>query len=190
MLLWLDLETTRLEPTTNQVLEVAAIVTDDQLNEVARFERVIYCDLAFESLDPFVQDMHTKNGLWPLVKESQNTRYTVDFALSEFIRGHAQKLVAVKDAGKVTIDKPQLAGSTISFDRSFMAAHLPLSLSECHYRNLDVSTLNEVARRFWPEVYEGRPRTAKEDIAHRGMADIQASIAVARYYVETIGRKP
>lgn len=75
----------------------------------------------------------------------------------------------------------QLAGSTISFDRSFLAEHFPLTHAKLHYRNVDVTALNELARRVWPELYEARPERKE---AHRAMSDIEESIAVAKYYIE------
>jgi len=228
MLVWLDLETTGLDPLEEDVLEVAVIVTDDALNERACFQRVIYSPIADrvlsrvpefdeklralaagynnidlglivecyrfhdtgkQDVDPFVVKMHTDNGLWQEVRRGQALA-TVDADLARFIEEHAHQHVEVKDTRgpipKITsrLDKPQLAGSSISFDRGFLAAHFPKTLDTLHYRNLDVSTLNEVARRFWPSTYEGRPRAAND--AHRGMKDIEVSLASLRYYLSVL----
>ncbi len=210
MLLWLDLETTGLLPTQEHVLEVAAVVTTDELEEVARFVRVVYSPRAaavlellgkakFEDhsddfwlrttrVDPYVVKMHLNNGLWTDVRHGQALA-TVDQDLAAFVREHGvYTRVVTNEAGEVTETKtypPQLAGSTVSFDRAFLAEHLPLAHATLHYRNVDVTTLNELARRFWPKTHDARPRAPK--VAHRGLADILESIATARYYVGALG---
>jgi oligoribonuclease len=178
MLVFLDLETTGLDPNKDDVLEVAAIVTDDQLNEIARFERVIWTSIKFHQLNPFVRDMHTQNGLWPLIAGGDDAA-SADKDLAAFIREHAVN--ATKD-GKT--DRPQLAGNTISFDRAFMQKHLPDAEAELHYRNLDISSLNEMSRRFFPAAYEARPK--QPQIAHRAMADAEDSLRVARHYAKAL----
>jgi oligoribonuclease len=205
MLVWTDLETTGLDPFNDRVLEVAVIITDDLLKETVRFERVIYypnaeklAHLTAESteeefaaaaqevphIDPYVIKMHAKNGLWKACAESPYTRADVDVALSVFLKKHSEmfEVVVDKDTGeqRTRSVKAQLAGSTISFDRSFMSTDLPIALAQLHYRNVDVSTLNELGRRFWTETYNVRPRNG---LAHRGMADIEESIAVCKHYL-------
>ena len=201
MLLWIDLETTGLVPGTDHVLEVAAVVTDDALREVARFERVCYhsasrqlaalpaectdeqARAASKSIDPYVVKMHAANGLWSASATAGEDLASVDAQLAEFIAEHTEIDAdpTSKNYGKPIL--PQLAGSTISFDRSFMAEDLPTALAAAHYRNLDVSSLNEMAKRFWPAVFENRPRA---ETAHRGMSDILASIETARYYASAL----
>ena len=199
MLAFLDLETEGLSPAKHRVLEVACIVTDDALTEVARFHRVCRTPTQFYELDEFIRDMHTKNGLW---KETQippsRTRtvtgdeYTgawgiefVDGALAEFLRDHAVKL-GKDDKGRPTVDRPQLAGNSIHFDRGFMKVHMPNAEAELHYRMLDVSSINELMRRANKPVWEGRPRTA-ETAAHRAMPDAEESLRVCRYYAARFG---
>lgn len=203
MLVWTDLETTGLEPKCDSVLEVAAIVTDDQLNETARFTRVIYHPISEElahltaesteaefedaangtDIDLIVVKMHARNGLWKASAQSPYLLRTVDEEFAAFLLEHSIKLEPDKETGKMKPVKAQLAGSTISFDRGFMAEELPVALAELHYRNVDVSTLNELGRRFWPDVHARRP---KKGDAHRGMADIEESIAVCRYYLAAL----
>lgn len=208
MLVWTDLETTGLDPRSCSVLEVAVIVTDDKLAEIARFERVIsYPDaeklahlkgdepedviasLAAEmKIHPRVVVMHAKNGLWDACAKSPHTRSQVDEELAVFLANTS--VVDEEYIDKTTGEKKtwrntaQLAGSTISFDRGFMASDLPKALAVLHYRNVDVTTLNELARRFWPEIHNTRP--VDSHASHRGMADIEKSLAVCKHYLASL----
>lgn len=195
MLVWIDLETTGLVATKERVLEVACIITDDDLNEVARFERVtnqaLYTE--FAKVDPYVIEMHYANGLWreSMLKgdKYEHLPEAIDNDLARFIVAHGHvKRVVTKDDGtsKEVTDKPQLAGSTISFDRAFLDVHFPLTSSQLHYRNVDVSSFNEVAKRMWPRTFEARPRDAGGS-KHRGMDDIVNSLNVLRYYTTNLG---
>lgn len=194
MLIWIDTETTGLVATKERVLEVAAVVTDDALNEVARFERVTNEArfVNFDLVDPYVVEMHFTNGLWreSMMQENvfRSSLDCVDKDLVNFIMEHAhvERSITTNDGSvKRIMDKPQLAGSTISFDRAFMDVHLPRSAASVHYRNVDVSSFNEVAKRFWPSVFEGRPRGG--GTRHRAMDDILDSLAVMRYYISHLG---
>ncbi|MGN6103517.1 MAG: oligoribonuclease [Kofleriaceae bacterium] len=210
MLLWIDLETTGLDASTDHVLEVAAIVTDDNLDEVARFHRVVYSPRAdkvchalatglvapgmHHTVAQAVVEMHAKTGLWAESRRGQALA-TVDSDLAEFIKNHATRVderpetdpvrIRAGYATRQTRVPPQLAGSTISFDRAFMATRLPTAERALHYRNVDVTSFNEVARRFWPAIHESRPRA--DDGAHRAMVDIELSIAQLKYYLAHIG---
>lgn len=190
MLAWIDLEATGLVAAQHAVLEVAAIVTDDQLLEVGRFHRVVHwpqsallAHLGAQStddeievaatlmkIDRVVVDLHAKSGLWTESSASTHGVTTVDDQLAEFL---AQTSIG-KDG-----QKAQIAGSSIWLDRSFMAVSLPRSLGQLHYRCVDVTTLNELARRFWFRLHEGIP--GKRAI-HRAMPDIEDSLALGRYY--------
>ncbi len=211
MIVWCDLETTGLCPDQNSILEIAAIVTDDKLNEVARFERVVAWDGARDMVwkmdgkcevdtaeypffvDPFVYEMHKKNGLWRESADSNVPLWVVDDAFEAFLDKYAvqsyERNVAAEGEEprfETRIDAPQLAGSTISFDRSFLAAHMPNAYKKLHYRSIDVSSFNETGRRFWPDIWKSRPRKAAES-AHRGMADIQESLDVYKHYLGRLG---
>lgn len=194
MIVWIDLETTGLSPKRDSILEVACIVTDDAFREVARFERVLSwrrdvaealanaqpCDIAGLSnasgVDPVVIEMHQKNGLWAEVANATYSIARVDEELAAFIQDRAVKVVDGRP------DRPQLAGSSVHFDATFLAIHMPQTDSRLHYRQIDVTTINEIARRAWPTVHAARPKST--GTAHRAMPDIEQSLAVARYYVE------
>jgi oligoribonuclease len=205
MLVWCDLETTGLTPANCPILEIAVIVTDDALVERARFQRVVYYkgaapiidelsqgrssgDAAKAALlatgapvDPFVIEMHLKNGLWSECIRGQ-AMDTVDRDLATFLDQTAVVKKVAED-GKPYLDRPQLAGSSVHFDKGFLDVWLPRSASKLHYRILDVSTLNEVARRFWAAAYAPRPNNPISDHPHRGMPDIEHSISVFKHYL-------
>lgn len=204
-LIWLDLETSDLRADRGSVLEVAAIATTDDLTEIARIQRVVYFPKAAEIVDrlalsksytsigadfgdihPKVVEMHDVNRLW---EDCVNglALDTVDRDLAEFSEYYGYQTLWKTDPSGLQgsyLDKPQLAGSTISFDRGFIEAHLPRFEKTLHYRNVDVSTLNETARRFWPDLYAARPNDKEK--AHRGMNDIEESIRVYKHYLERL----
>ena len=194
MLLWVDLETTGLCAEEDKILELAAIVTDDKLVEVARMQAVTNSAqfVPYTTLDQVVRDMHYQNGLWmdslrstlPVNNRAQaKDGVTLQTLFEKFIRDYA---LTQDDAGKEV--KPQLAGSTISFDRAFMEYYLSDAAKLFHYRNLDVTSFNELARRVAPALHEGRPR--QTGTAHRAMADIESSLTVARYYAANLPPAP
>lgn len=192
MLAFTDLETDGLDPRKHQVFEVACIITTDDLVEVARYHALIqpfsgdtFQPIQFHELDEFIRDMHTKSGLWEEIASTPGLPAAsfVDNEFAAFLRKHAVKKL-VDDKGRVKIDRPQLAGNTISFDRAFMKVHLPNAEAELHYRNLDCSSLNELARRFNPKLYDARPKVA--EVAHRAMADAEESVRTAKYYASAI----
>ena len=207
MLVWIDLETTGLDHSKEKILEVACVITDDKLVELARFQRVTseaqYCDLS--KVNAYVRKMHVDNGLWnesilasddttfmigengqwilddqgdPKIAQPAASRQATDADLCRFIHH------ACRDHGVEVGEKkgPQAAGSTIGFDRAFMQVHLPRAHALLHYRSLDVTSLNEFAKRFVPWVYEARPRGNDGVSKHRAMDDILESLEVARNY--------
>lgn len=183
-----DLETTGLDPDAEEILEVACIVTDDKLVETARFHALVTPDRPFHRLGDFVRDMHTKNGLWKDLMENphQMRACVVSDTFAEFLRLNTVKVYTGPKGDEIRLDRAQLAGNTISFDRAFLKRHMPNAEAQLHYRNFDVSSLNEFARRFAPAVYESRPKQSPS-AAHRAMADVEESLRVARYYVEKLG---
>jgi len=190
MLAWIDLETTGLVATEHAVLEVAVIVTDDRLREVGRFHRVVYwaqakllahlgtdtaedqltSTVASTKIERVVLELHAKSGLWDASAASVHALTDVDDQLADFLAR-----TSVEQPGQ----KAQIAGSSIWLDRSFMTVSLPRALRQLHYRSLDITSLNELARRFWPQLHHGVP--GKRAI-HRAMPDIEDSLALCRYY--------
>lgn len=189
MLLYLDLETTGLDPKNDAVLEVAAIVMSDDLRtEISRFSSVIAWDATKHKrpIDPYVVAMHTHNGLWAECLAAKpctagfGTRADIDSALYQFLTRSD-----VWDYQAAPVVAWNLAGNSIHFDREFMREWFPLSFALLHHRQLDVSSLNELARRVWPDVHAKRPGAGGAS-AHRAMADAEQSIAITRHYVERL----
>jgi oligoribonuclease len=197
MLIFLDLETTGLSPIEDVILEVAVIATDDKFNELGRYQAVSdnATRINLRRVDPFVIDMHASNGLWVESMKSSRIMGEIDADLARWVANlmtgrpldHQTDPSEIKERLGENIKKlqPQLAGSTIGFDREFMRYGMPETLSLLNYRNLDVSSLNEMAKRFWPSIWEGRPRGGAT--LHRAMPDIENSLANAAYYSTALG---
>ncbi len=190
MIIFTDLETTGLSASRHRVLEAAVIATDDKFVELGRFTAVAHwapaqqlqtaradraIAAAFWGVDPYVLDMHTKNGLWSASAASTLSLADVD----RLVAGFVAEVCAAHGVTPGEKTGPQLAGNTINFDRAFLQVDLPQTHALLHYRNVDVTTLNEMARRFWPEVHAARPRAGN---THRAAADVAESLETARYY--------
>lgn len=178
MILWIDYETTGLDPNTGYMLEVAAFLTDDNLEVVDSLTRVFSFndEMTRLHLDPYVQDMHTSNGLWEECRLSRNSVRDADGDIVQMLRDN-----------RVESGVCILGGSTINFDRAWMERHMPLLFSWLHYRNLDVSSIKQAAIRWSSEVIP-------EDLVgtpsiHRASADIMGTIALARFFKDAIFTK-
>ena len=161
---------TGLDPAKDVIVEIATIVTDDELEIVAEGPDLVVHQPpeALEGMDPVVVDMHTSSGLLTAIAASTVTLEAAGEATLAFIREH------VPDARTVP-----LCGNSIGTDRRFLAAYLPEIEEHLHYRSVDVSTIKELTRRWYPGALDGVPRKAT---AHRALDDIRESIEELRWY--------
>lgn len=185
MLVWIDTETTGLKPNGCRLLEVACIITDDVLIEVARrswvtAEALEITPTEWRGIDQYVREMHRKNGLWGESIALGLPKHVVDEELAAFIVEHAPAIVNEK--GRAI--KPTLAGSTVSFDRGFLDVHAPNAAAVLGYRNIDVSSILEMSMRVWPRAH--LPKPDDKDIPHRAMPDIEWSVNSARHYARAL----
>jgi oligoribonuclease len=172
-LVWIDCEMTGLDLRSDKLIEIAVLVTDADLNVLGDgFDVVIHADDAtLSAMVDVVTEMHTRSGLIEEVRAS-----TVDVAAAEtmvldYIRTH------VKQAKTAP-----LAGNSIATDRGFIARDMPALDSFLHYRMIDVSSIKELCRRWYPRIYYGQP---VKGLAHRALADIHESIRELQYYRRT-----
>ncbi len=176
MLVWMDLEMTGLDHTRDVIVEIATLVTDDELNIVAEGPDLVVkaTEEQLAGMDPFVRDMHTRSGLLDQIRASEVTLEEAGAATLAFIREH------VPNPGSVP-----LCGNSIGMDRRFLTAYLPEIENFLHYRSIDVSTIKELARRWYPEALAGAPRKAT---SHRAMDDIRESVAELAFWREHVFR--
>ena len=173
-LVWIDLEMTGLDTERHVIVEIACLVTDAQLELVDDgIDIVVHQDgAALAAMDDFVRKMHTKSGLLPEIEASTVDLATAGSRVLEYVKTHVPK------AGVAP-----LCGNSIGVDRRFLDRGLPELDGYLHYRSIDVSSLKELCRRWYPDVYRGRP-SKKE--AHRALDDIRESVAELRYYREAM----
>jgi oligoribonuclease len=173
----MDLEMTGLDVESCVIVEVATLITDDDLVIVAEGPDLVVSATPEQlaGMDDFVRGMHTKSGLLAAIEASTTSLAEAGDATLEFIRSHVPKARTVP-----------LAGNSIGTDRRFLAAQLPAIEEYLHYRSVDVSTLKELALRWYPEVMAGAPTKAG---GHRAMDDIKESVAELAYYRTAIFRE-
>ena len=168
-IVWMDMEMSGLEPETERILEVAVLVTDGELNVVAEGPNLVVHqpDAVLEAMDEWNTTHHGQSGLTKRVRESTVDASQASPALLAFLGEHTKK------------KKAPLAGNSIHQDRRFVARYLPEVEDWLHYRNVDVSTIKELAQRWYPKQYSRRP-TKKG--SHRAMDDLLESIEELKYY--------
>jgi len=172
-LVWIDCEMTGLSLEADALIEVAALVTDFELNVLGEGVDIVIKPPAeaLEQMDDFVRTMHTKSALLPELEHGVTLAEA-----EERVLAYVQEQCG-KDA------RPPLAGNTVGTDRSFLARDMPTLEGWLHYRNVDVSTIKELSRRWFPRAYFQAPAKRGN---HRALADIQESIEELRYYREAV----
>lgn len=174
MLAWMDLEMTGLDATTDVIVEIATLVTDDELKVIAEGPDLVIkqSDAALDSMDEVVTKMHASSGLTEAIRASEITLEEAGKATLDFLQEH------IKEPRTVP-----LCGNSIGMDRRFLTAYLPEIEEFLHYRSVDVSTIKELARRWYPKDLKGYK---KRDSAHRAMDDILQSVEELRYWREHV----
>jgi len=169
-LIWVDMEMSGLNPETDKILEIAIVVTDPGLNVAAETPALVMHqnDTVLDAMDAWNKSTHAKSGLIERVKASALTEAEVEARLIEFLRQHVPPGIS------------PMCGNSVHQDRRFMAHYLPQLEAYFHYRNLDVSTLKELAKRWRPDLAAGFTKHGK----HEALADIRESIEELKYYRE------
>ncbi|WP_396122245.1 oligoribonuclease [Corynebacterium sp. p3-SID1056] len=169
-IVWIDLEMTGLDPKRHVIVEVAALVTDAELNILDEGLDIVVGanEEELAEMDDFVTKMHTDNGLLDEIKASAMTVQEAEDAVLALLNTHCDPA-----------HPAPLAGNSIATDRAFIRAHMPRLDAALHYRMIDVSTVKELTRRWFPRAYFNQP---DKGMAHRALADIVESIRELDYY--------
>ena len=172
-LVWLDLEMTGLDVTRHVIVEIAALVTDSQLQPLDEgIDLVVHQPpAALAEMDDFVVAMHTRSGLLGEIEASTVTLEAAGAAVLAYVQSHVGPGVA------------PLCGNSIGVDRRFLDRQLPELDAYLHYRSIDVSSLKELCRRWHPDVYRRRPGKVE---VHRALGDVRESIAELQFYREQL----
>ena len=167
-LIWIDMEMTGLKPDADHIIEVALVVTDHQLNVVAEGPvRVVHqSDNVLDAMDSWNKGTHGRSGLIDKVKAATASEAEAEAELLRFV------------AALVPPNTSPMCGNSVCQDRRFLARYMPRLEAYFHYRNLDVSTLKELARRWKPDIVPGLSKQSK----HEALADIYESIEELKYY--------
>ena len=168
----MDLEMTGLDPATEVIVEIASLITDDELNVIAEGPDLVISqpETVLAAMDPFVVAMHTTSGLLTAIRESTITLDQAGAQTLEFIKKYIPEPRAIP-----------LCGNSIGTDRRFLAKYLPEIENYLHYRSVDVSTIKELVKRWYPGLEITRPIKAG---AHRALDDVQESIRELKFYRE------
>jgi oligoribonuclease len=169
-LVWIDCEMTGLDLGCDRLIEIAALVTDADLNVIGEgVDVVIHADdAALDGMVDVVAKMHRSSGLTEEVRASTIDVATAEAMVMDYIRSHVPQAKTAP-----------LAGNSIATDRGFLTRDMPTLDDYLHYRMIDVSSIKELCRRWYPKIYYGQP---EKGLAHRALADIQESIRELRYY--------
>lgn len=174
-LIWIDLEMTGLDPFTDNIIEIATVITDNQLNILA--EGPVFAihqpNSVLAKMDDWNQRQHGSSGLYERVQQSQTTMREAELLTLEFVSQYVPR------------NASPMAGNSICQDRRFMARQMPELEAWFHYRNFDVSTLKEISRRWYPDA-----PTLNKTSHHLALDDIYDSIDEMRHYRQTILQRP
>ena len=173
-IVWVDLEMTGLDPSRHVIVEVAALVTDAELNIIDEgVDLVVHAtDAELAEMDDFVTQMHSDNGLLDDIKASTVSLAEAEDAVLGLVEKHCDPA-----------HPAPLAGNSIATDRTFIRAQMPRLDAALHYRMIDVSTVKELSRRWFPKAYFNQPA---KGMAHRALADIVESIRELDYYRRSV----
>jgi oligoribonuclease len=168
-LVWLDLEMTGLDPDENRILEIAAIVTDGELEVIAEGPDLVVHqpEDVLARMNEWNWAQHTESGLVGQVRDTPRSEGEAEQQVLQFVSEHCEARSA------------PLAGNSIHQDRKFLVRYMPRLESFLHYRNVDVSTVKELVRRWYPNVFAARPH---KQGTHRALDDIRDSIAELQFY--------
>jgi oligoribonuclease len=174
LLVWIDCEMTGLDLGKDKLIEVGALVTDPDLRVLGEgVDLVIHAeDAALDAMPEVVREMHAKSGLTEEVRKSTITMAEAEATIMAYVKSF---VLSPRTA--------PLCGNSIATDRGFLARDMPTLDSYLHYRMIDVSSIKELCRRWYPRVYFGQP---SKGLAHRALADIRESIRELEYYRRTI----
>ncbi len=165
---------TGLDPTTEVIVEIATLITDDDLNVIAEGPDLVINqpEAVLSTMDPVVVEMHTKSGLLTAIRASTVTLEQAGTATLEFIKQHVAEPRTIP-----------LCGNSIGTDRRFLARYLPEIENHLHYRSVDVSTIKELVKRWYPGVEITRPTKSG---VHRALDDVRESIRELKFYRENV----
>jgi oligoribonuclease len=177
-LVWVDCEMTGLDLARDALIEVAVVVTDADLVLVDDGLDVVInvADDVLDTMIPFVHDMHESSGLTEAVRASTITLGDAETMVLDYVRSHVPEARTAP-----------LCGNSIATDRGFLARDMPRLDEHLHYRMIDVSSLKELSKRWYPRVYQSQP---PKGLAHRALADIRESIRELAYYRQTLFVEP
>jgi oligoribonuclease len=173
-LVWVDCEMTGLDLARDALIEVAVIATDADLNPLDEGLDIVINvdDDVLDTMIPFVRDMHAASGLTEAVRASTITLGAAEDRVLDYVRSHVAEPRTAP-----------LCGNSIATDRGFLARDMPRLDEYLHYRMIDVSSIKELAKRWYPRVYQSQPA---KGLAHRALADIRESIQELAYYRQTL----
>uniref|UniRef100_A0AC35F0Y2 Exonuclease domain-containing protein n=1 Tax=Panagrolaimus sp. PS1159 TaxID=55785 RepID=A0AC35F0Y2_9BILA len=172
-IIWIDCEMTGLDPEINRLCEIAAVITEGDLSHVATFDPIIInqSDEVMKNMSKWCKSTFKKNGLIEKIKESSITTSTAEEMLLKFMQEHTEPFTCA------------LGGNSVYMDRIFIQREMPKVAAHLHYRTVDVSTIKELIRRWYPSIYEKLP---PKKLSHRAIDDILESIEELKFYQSNV----